>query len=142
TYLPHARKTLAAMADGRRALDNLAAHVSGTLALAVSHHMGIHRIPDVLRTFVARYPEVSPQIEFADSEHACQRVVNGQAELGLITLPVEPHPVLVADTIWSDPLAIYAGHSHPLTRESRVNLQQLAGYPAVLPPPDSQTQHI
>ncbi len=115
-YLPHARETLAAVADGDRALDNLADRVAGTLELAVSHHVGMHRMPAVLRAFVARYPDVAPQIEFADSEEACQRVVNGESELALITLPVKPHATLIARTIWHDPLAIHAGVDHPLAQ--------------------------
>lgn len=142
TYLPHARQTLAALADGDRALDNLAERVSGTLQLAVSHHVGLHRLPEVLRVFVGRYPEVAPQIEFTDSEVACRRVVDGDSELGIITLPVAPHPTLVARTIWHDPLAIYAGADHPLACLPEVPLTTLAGHPAVLPPPESQTYRI
>lgn len=141
-YLPHARETLAALADGGRALDNLADRIEGTLELAVSHHVGIHRMPEVLRAFIARYPAVAPQIEFADSEQACQRVLNGESELALITLPVTSHRTLIARTVWHDPLAIYAGPDHPLTRYAAVGFEALASYSAVLPPPESQTQHI
>lgn len=141
-YLLHARETLATLADGRRALDNLADRIEGTLELAISHHLGLHRMPDVLRAFIARYPDVAPQIEFADSEQACQRVVDGESELALVTLPVEPHPLLNARTIWPDPLAVYAGPEHPLARSAAVALDELASYPAVLPPPESHTHHI
>ncbi|MGB7757385.1 MAG: LysR family transcriptional regulator [Salinisphaera sp.] len=141
-YLPHARETLAAVADGDRALDNLADRVAGTLELAVSHHVGMHRMPAVLRAFVARYPDVAPQIEFADSEEACQRVVNGESELALITLPVKPHATLIARTIWHDPLAIHAGVDHPLAQRASISFAELARYPAVLPPPESYTHRI
>lgn len=141
-YLPHARETLAALADGERALDNLADRVAGTLELAVSHHVGMHRMPEVLRAFIARYPNVAPQIEFADSEHACQRVLNGESELALITLPVAAHPTLIARTIWPDPLAIYAGRTHALARRATVTFAELAAHAAVLPPPDSYTHRI
>lgn len=141
-YLPHARETLAALADGSRALANLADRIEGTLELAVSHHVGLHRMPEVLRAFIARYPGVAPQIEFADSEQACQRVLNGESELALITLPVTPHPTLIARTIWPDPLAIFAGTAHPLARRAAVSFDELAAWPAVLPPPGSYTLHI
>lgn len=141
-YLPHARETLAALADGDRALDNLADRVEGTLALAISHHVGLHRMPEVLRAFVARYPHVTPEIEFADSEAACQRVVNGEAELAVITLPVDAHPTLLARTIWHDPLAIYVGTEHPLARREAVTFAELSDHAAVLPPRESYTFHI
>lgn len=141
-YLPHARETLATLADGRRALDNLAERVEGTLELAVSHHVGLHRLPAVLRAFIARYPGAAPQIEFADSEQACQRVIDGESELALLTLPGQPHPALIARTIWPDPLAIHAGPDHPLARCTAVTFDELAAWPAVLPPPESYTHRI
>lgn len=141
-YLPHARETLAALADGQRALDNLADRVEGTLELAVSHHVGLHRMPELLRAFIRRYPNVAPQIEFADSEEAGQRVVNGESELALITLPVKPHATLISHTVWHDPLAVYAGLDHPLARRTQVDYAELATYPAVLPPPESYTYRI
>lgn len=141
-YLPHARQTLASLADGQRALDNLATGVAGRLELAVSHHIGLHRLPPVLRRYVQAYPRVQPRIEFDDSEQACQRVINGEAELGLITLPDTPHDNLITQCIWPDPLAIYADASHPLAQSTQVSLAELTTYPAVLPPVGSYTLHI
>lgn len=141
-YLPHARETLASLADGQRALDNLATGVAGRLELAVSHHIGLHRFPPVLRCYVQAYPQVQPRIEFADSEQACQRVINGESELGLITLPAAPHDTLITQRIWPDPLAVYAAASHPLAQSAQVSLAELTAYPAVLPPEGSYTLHI
>ncbi|RJS95020.1 LysR family transcriptional regulator [Salinisphaera sp. Q1T1-3] len=138
-YLPHARQTIAALADGDRALDNLSERIEGQLDIALSHHVGMHRMPAVLRRFVARYPAVSPQISFADSELACAQVVNGESELAVITLPVTPHPRLIALPIWHDPLDIYVGNAHALAGRETVTADELARHAAVLPPPESYT---
>lgn len=145
-YLPHARAALAALGDGTRALDNLGNQVTGPLRLALSHHVGLHRMPDVLRRFVASYPEVSPQIEFLDSEAACRAVARGDIELGVITLPVSAHPTLVEVPVWDDPMAVFVGARHPLRAQQasrgRLAISDLARWPAVLPPPDSYTYAI
>lgn len=145
-YLPHARAALIALDDGTRALDNLGNQVSGPLRLALSHHVGLHRMPDVLRRFVANYPDVSPQIEFLDSEAACRAVARGDLELGVITLPVTAHPTLIEVPIWDDPMGVFVGAQHPLSRQQaergRLALDDLAHWPAVLPPPDSYTHAI
>lgn len=141
-YLPHARQTLASLADGQRALDNLATGVAGRLELAVSHHIGLHRLPPILRRYVKAYPQVQPRIEFADSEQACQRVINGESELGLVTLPATPHQRLITQRIWPDPLAVYAAASHPLAQRAHVLPADLAAHPAVLPPQGSYTLHL
>ncbi|MES1927680.1 LysR family transcriptional regulator [Salinisphaera dokdonensis CL-ES53] len=141
-YLPHARELLAVLQDGRRALDNLGAEVAGVLRLALSHHVGLHRMPGVLREFVSRYPGVEPQIVFVDSEAACRSVANGERELAVITLPTPAHPALVEDCIWPDPMSVFVGHDHELAKRNQVVATDLAPHACVLPPVDSYTYQI
>lgn len=141
-YLPHARELLAVMADGRRALDNLGKRVAGPLRLALSHHVGLHRMPAVLRGFVARYPNVEPEIAFMDSEAACKRVVNGDRELAVITLPTPSHPVLAEHFIWDDPMSVFVGRAHALAARGDVTIDELGRHAAILPPVESYTYAI
>lgn len=138
-YLPHARELLAVMRDGARALDNLAAEIAGPLRLALSHHVGLHRMPGVLRAYVRRFPDVAPEIVFIDSEAACRSVANGERELAVITLPSPAHPDLIEECIWPDPMSVFVGRDHALAARSSVGAPDLAAYPAVLPPTDSYT---
>lgn len=141
-YLPHARELLAVMQDGMRALDNLGAEVAGPLRLALSHHVGLHRMPEVLRAYVQAYPAVAPEIVFVDSEAACRSVANGERELAVITLPTPAHPGLMEDCIWPDPMSVFVGRDHVLATAAHVRPADLADYPAVLPPVDSYTYAI
>ena len=141
-YLPHARELLAVLTDGQRALDNLGGRVAGPLRLALSHHVGLHRMPAVLRTYVRRYPDVEPQILFMDSETACRAVANGTRELAVITLPTSPHPVLTEHAIWDDPMRVFVGRDHALAQRRAVDVADLAAHAAILPPVDSYTYAI
>lgn len=138
-YLPHARELLAVLHDGARALDNLAAETTGPLRLALSHHVGLHRMPEVLREYVRQFPDVSPEIVFVDSEAACRSVARGERELAVITLPSPAHPDLVEDAIWSDPMSVFVGRDHVLGTRRRVAAAELAAHAALLPPTDSYT---
>lgn len=138
-YLPHAREMLAVLADGSRVLDNLDERIDGRLRLGLSHHVGLHRMPPVLRTFVQAYPDVEMDIAFTDSEAACRAVVNGERELAVVTLPVPAHPVLEQQPIWDDPMGVFVAAEHPLARQKRVKLADLAQHAALLPPETSTT---
>src|SRR3546814_885791 len=85
--LPYARKALQDIEDGRRALSQLHDQIGGRLSIGTSHHIGLHRLPPVLRSFTQRYPEVDLDIHFMDSEIACEGVLAGKLELGIVTLP-------------------------------------------------------
>lgn len=51
--LPRAQRILAELDDTRRVLEHLGAAVGGRLSLATSHHVGLHRLPALLRRFAA-----------------------------------------------------------------------------------------
>lgn len=141
-YLPHARELLAVLGDGQRVLDNLGETVAGRLRLGLSHHVGLHRMPPVLKAFVQAYPQVEMDIVFTDSEAACRAVANGDRELAVITLPEPPHPVLMQQPIWNDPMGVFVAPEHPLAGRPGPGLADLTRHAALLPPVDSTTLQL
>ncbi len=101
--LPRAYQILNVLDDTRRALTNLSGEVTGRLTLATSHHIGLHRLPPLLREFTRRYPQVALDIQFLDSEVAYEEILHGRAELAVITLAPEPHTLVRATPVWDDP---------------------------------------
>lgn len=139
---PHAQRVMLDLEDGRRALSHLSDHVAGRLSIGTSHHIGLHRLPPVLKAYTRAHPEVDLDIHFMDSEVACRAVVAGQLELGIVTLPTDPIPDLEARKVWNDPLAVVVGARHPLARKRRVPLSELADLPALLPDAATYTHRI
>ncbi|MGQ0697411.1 MAG: LysR family transcriptional regulator [Panacagrimonas sp.] len=140
--LPYARRVQQTLEDGRRALSQLSKTVSGRLSIGTSHHIGLHRLPPVLKRFVTEYPDVDLDLHFMDSEDACEAVVAGKLEIGIVTLPLQPLPLLDSRIIWPDPLVVVAAASHPLAQRKRIRLEELAEHPAVLPDADTYTHRI
>jgi DNA-binding transcriptional LysR family regulator len=133
TLLPHAEAILARMASARQALADLDADTKGPLKLITSHHIGLHRLPRVLREFSERYPLVELDIGFMDSEEAYAEVLKGHCDLGIITQVREQHDTVCTRTLWKDRLEFVAAPQHPLSQRARVDLEDLAQYPALLP---------
>ena len=140
--LPHARRVLAELEASRQAVADLRGTVGGRLRIGTSHHIGLHRLPPVLRSFAARYPEVELDLHFMDSEQACHAVERGELELAVVTLPRSPAESLATETLWPDPLALVAAPDHPLAARGRVELPDLAGHAAILPAPNTFTRRI
>lgn len=142
TLLPYARRVLQDIEDGRRALSHLSTEVRGRLSIGTSHHIGLHRLPPVLKSFTHDYPEVDLDLHFMDSEVACQAVLAGRLELGIVTLPTELPAGLEACAVWADPLAVVVAPDHPLALRKRAPLAEIAAYPAVLPDEATYTHRI
>ena len=139
---PRAELILNTLNDTARALGNLSATIQGRLRLATSHHIGLHRLPPVLRRFTKAYPGVALDIEFLDSEVAYDKVLQGEIELAVITLAPEIKAPIIATQIWHDPLDFVVAPEHPLAHAGRLHLRQLAPYAAVFPGPATFTHQV
>lgn len=132
TLLPRAQQILALVADTLQDLHDLSGEVRGQLRLLTSHHIGLHRLPGVLRAFKQRYPQVKLNIRFFNSQETHQRILDGEGDLGITTLEPGEAP-LERQLIWIDRLQFVVAPGHPLTERRNVSLKDVAAYPAILP---------
>src|SRR5688572_23945666 len=137
-----ARLILDEIEESRRLVANLSGLISGPLQLATSHHIGLHRLPPILREYSRRYSGVELDIRFMESEAACTAVAAGGPELAVVTLPESETPPLIRLPLWDDPMHIAVGAEHPLAKSRLNSLGPLAEYPAILPEADTFTRQI
>lgn len=144
-FLVSARRILDDIAVSREEVHALSSSVSGRLRLATSHHVGIHRLPPVLKSFSQTYPDVELDLLFMDSELACEGVSRGDIELAIVTLPDQLESSLVTRLVWPDPLTIVCSNDHPLVNmqtSGSIAAQRLANHSAVLPARGTVTRTI
>ena len=130
---PRAESMLREMTDTRRLLRNLNREVEGVLRVATSHHVGLHRLAPVLKTFAQRYPEVRLDIRFEDSEAAHELVRRAESELAVVTLDPQGDAELAYELLWDDPLCFVVAPEHPLAKAGPATLAELARHPVIMP---------
>jgi DNA-binding transcriptional LysR family regulator len=140
--LPGCKRIIDEVEEGRRIVSNLRETTSGLLSLATSHHIGLHRLPPVLREFSRQFPEVELKLSFMDSEEACRQILNGEIELAIITLPGESDGRLELVPVWHDPLCITVSTQHELAAPGRHSLKQLLETDAILPATGTYTRKL
>jgi DNA-binding transcriptional LysR family regulator len=77
-----------------------------------------------------------------DSEVAHDQIVQGNLELGVITLAPNSHERLTAIPVWRDQLVFMCAADHPLANQGKVYIEQLPDYPAILPDMSTFTGRI
>lgn len=143
--LPKAHQILNLVADTELEIHNLSHEVSGKLLLATSHHIGLHRLPPILRAFTASHPGVQLDLSFVGSEKAYLAIIQRQVEVALTTLDDDqtsfPHAdLLQVEPLWQDKMLCVCAPQHPLAQhKDHISLEQLANTPAILPEPNTIT---
>lgn len=137
--VPDVENSLQQAAQAVRDLDG---EPSGPLRIATSHHIGLHRLPPILSVFQRRFPRVSLDIEFLDSEQAYERLRRGVIELAVVTLAPGNVSQLASEALWEDRLRVMVAREHDLAKRSSVPLAELAAYPAILPGLETFTGQI
>ena len=140
--LPHARAIWQSLGLAEQSIRDLRGQVGGRLKLGTSHHIGLHRLPPVLRSYSQAFPGVKLDIDFMDSEKACEEIMRGAVELAVVTLAPQHDANMVAKAVWPDPLAFMAPAGHPLLAASPVELRQLSEHPVILPGLNTYTGQI
>ncbi len=131
SLLPWAESILAEITAAKKAINDLSGEVRGELRIATSHHIGLHKLPPILRRFSQRFANVNLQIEFLDSEIAHTRVLEGHCELAVVTLAPVPTDNLLTEPLWQDPLVFVTHHQEP--GPAPTDLRQLSQVAAILP---------
>ena len=141
-FKPHAERILQELKTFRSGLSHQQGTPSGQLTLATSHHIGLHRLPQVLRHFKIRYPAVDLDLHFMDSEDACLAIASNELEIAVVTLPKQAHEKLNCEAIWIDQLVVVMAQDHPLAKSSDITPLQLLDHPAILPSSGTFTRKI
>jgi DNA-binding transcriptional LysR family regulator len=140
--LPRARLIINEYESALQAINDLSGKTSGILRLAISHHLGLHRLPPLLKTYAQHHTDVILDIEFMDSEKAYEQVLNGHSEIAVITLALEGHPNIVSQKVWNDPLHFICADDHPLAGLTSPKLADIANFPVILPGLNTYTGRI
>jgi DNA-binding transcriptional LysR family regulator len=140
--IPSYRRIITEIDESKRIISTLRAEVSGHLNFGTSHHIGLHRLPPLLKQFTSRYPEVELDIQFMDSEQAAAFILKGDIELALITLPDGIEPPLATIPIWTDILQCVVASDHVLTKQKTVGIKQLSEHGVLLQAQSTHTRDI
>ena len=140
--IPSYQKVLAELDESQRIISALRTDVSGHLRFGTSHHIGLHRLPPVLRDFTKQFPKVELDIQFMDSEQAADLILKGSIELALITLPDTTAQPLTTLPVWTDYMQIVVAKDHTLARSKTTTIKQLSKYGVLIQSHSTHTRDI
>ncbi len=126
--LPEARRTLAAAAAARDAVDQLRGGLRGTVRLGMMlapRQAGIS-VPRILAALRADHPGIEVALEIGASTTNAERVRRGRLDLAFVGLPAGAVPELELTPILTEEMQLVVPPEHPLAGRGSVALEELS----------------
>ncbi|WII71611.1 LysR family transcriptional regulator [Bdellovibrio sp. 22V] len=79
----HCQRIFGSVDDLKQSLGKISGEVKGPLKLAASEPIASHFLPEVLEKYLAKHPQVYPNIFSGPASMLLEKIENGQLELGL-----------------------------------------------------------
>lgn len=137
----YARRIALLEAEAEAAIRDLVGLRRGRLAIGASTTIGAYLLPALLRQFRRQYPEISLELEIANTERIQQHLLDGTLALGL-TEGLADEQLLEVEVFREDELVPVVGPGHPLTQRRRVTPRAFLSNPLILRERGSGTRKI
>lgn len=127
----NAGRTLESARNVTEAAHEHAGEKLGSLTIATTHTQARYALPDVIRRFAQRYPQVQLSLRQGTPADVSQLVASGAADLSIATEPVVPLPDVVLLPCYDLNRVVLTPAGHPLLKAKRLTLEKLAEYPLI-----------
>jgi DNA-binding transcriptional LysR family regulator len=108
----------------KRELNALQKPSAGRVNVAAIYSIGMHTLPDYVKKFMVKYPDVNVHIEYLSSVRIYELVLSGEVDIGLVAVPRRDKRLEVYDFV-DEPLVLVCSSKHPLTSESQIDIHKV-----------------
>lgn len=126
-----AARTLESAENIKQAASEHATQHSGALTIATTHTQARYALPDVLRRFKQRYPQVQLNLRQGTPAEVSYLVASGNADLSIATEPLDLPDAMVMLPCHQLQRVVLTPAGHPLLKQKRLTLEKLAEYPLI-----------
>ena len=120
----YTRRIFQQLREAEGILEDLKNIETGVLSLGTVDVVSIYVLPKIFQGFHKKYPRVEISIEVDNSTNISRGVLEGELDLGFVTLPVEDSN-LISIQIYQDRMQVVAPPGHPLGDKKIISLGDL-----------------
>jgi DNA-binding transcriptional LysR family regulator len=130
-FREYASKILSLRRKMVNALSEFSQGIRGELSLGSSTIPGEYLLPKLIGDFKRNHPSFVISLKIADTKEVIQYVLQDQVEFGVIGAKLS-HPSLRYEKYAEDEIIVMAPSEHPLTRQEKVDLDELSKEPWII----------
>ncbi|MFK8047949.1 MAG: HTH-type transcriptional regulator CysB [Halioglobus sp.] len=103
----------------------------GSLSLATTHTQARYALPDTIRSFIDRYPDVSLHMHQGTPMQISEMAADGTVDFAIATEALELFSDLVMMPCYRWNRCVLVPRNHPLAQVSKLTLEDVAAHPIV-----------
>jgi DNA-binding transcriptional LysR family regulator len=126
---PHAEQLLRQVAVARQAVHELQPSFGGALPIAASLSICTYLLPEVLKKYQVKHPEIVVSVRSGNSAQVLKMVLDGEVELGLARSL--HHPEVETISLRDDPLILVGHPGHPTMARRKLRLEEVESVPII-----------
>ncbi len=104
---------------------------NGSLTIATTHTQARYALPEVIKKFVASYPNVKLALRQGSPSQIAEQVISGEADIAIATENISQHDELATLDCYEWNHCLVTPPNHPLLKEKKVSLEKIAEYPII-----------
>ncbi len=113
--------------------------ISGTLSIETIYSIGLHELPEMIRSFTRVYPDVNLRVEYRRATQIYEHVLNNRTDIGMVAFP-HKHPQLEVCVFKADRMVAICSPQHAFARRKSVGLADIAHQKFIAFEPDIPTR--
>lgn len=115
----------------RRLGDQFSQRDQGLFTVATTHTQARYSLPQVVTAFKKEFPKVHLSLHQSSPTEIVELLLSGEADIGIATEALVNQPELVTFPYYSWHHTIIVPLDHPLTKHTKLTLEDIAEYPIV-----------
>ncbi|TFG47626.1 MAG: LysR family transcriptional regulator [Candidatus Brocadiia bacterium] len=119
-----AREMLDSYENFRNELNTFKSSAENRITLGAIFSIGMHALPDYVKKFMVKYPNVHVDIDYYSAEKIYELVLEGDIDIGLVAVPKRDKRLEVYDFI-DEPLVLVCSPKHPLAESGKMDIHKL-----------------
>jgi len=113
----------------------------GTVRIATHTSVMVHLLPEAIKRFKKQFPQCEISIVNRNRPDILTMLNNGDVDIGITSLATVPSGIEYQVFSHFERVLI-ASKNHPLSKKTKISLEEIASYPLILPPVGSNTRSI
>lgn len=127
-----AERTLRELSNLKQVGDEFSNEMTGSLSIATTHTQARYALPQAVKVFMERYPQVRLELHQGHPTQICEWVIAGHSDIAIATEGIDGYPdklAMMPCYQWNH--CVVAPPRHPILKEKLLTLEAIARYPLV-----------